>query len=68
MKRKLVVKGHSQDIALLRACYGRLKLDWLLEPWAEPCASAREGALGCEGSNRAQGCGRVIPYPHTRIS
>lgn len=68
MNRKLVVKGRLQDIALLRACYRGLGLDWEVESWAERRTCARERAVGCEGLNRMRGTGRVIPFPARRVS
>ena len=68
MNRKLVVKGHPQDIALLMAFYSRLNLDWQAEPWMERPACPAGSEVRPEISKRVCGPCRVIPFPLRRVS
>jgi hypothetical protein len=68
MNPRVAVKGRSEDIALLKACYRGLGLEWEVEPWAERRTCARERAVGHEVSNRMRGSGKVIPFPTRRVS
>ena len=67
MSTRLVVKGRFEDIALLSACYVRLGLDWVVEPWADRRTCVRERAVGDEGLRRLRGAGRALPGRRKRF-
>jgi hypothetical protein len=67
MTGKLVVKGQSRDVALLRACYARLNLDWQVDPWTERHVRTWAEETRPQIAERPCSPGKVLAFTRARV-